>query len=98
LGNSPHTDTGDTVITEATPRVRAREHGFSLKTMIQLRRRHARVRVTGWLFLDSGHAHQIEKKRVTLWEVHPVTRVDVWQTETKGGGKSHKGHWVKVAG
>jgi hypothetical protein len=97
LGSSPHTALGDTVVTEATPRVRAREHGFRLQRMLLLHQHHAKVRITGWLFLDSGHAHDIENSRITLWEVHPVTRVDVWRPDRRGH-KRRKGHWVEIAG
>ena len=42
-------------------------------------RRRLRVRVPGWLFLDYGHASTVERERATLWEIHPVSRIDVWR-------------------
>jgi hypothetical protein len=33
--------------------------------------------MTGWLTFDQEHNEQVGKTRGTLWEVHPVTRVQV---------------------
>ena len=44
------------------------------------------VRVTGWLFYDPSHANHIGTFRATMWELHPVTRIEVFRN----------GHWVNV--
>jgi len=57
------------------------------KNLKEIRLNHHRVRVTGWLMLDTQHVKDHDGgPRATLWEVHPITAVDV---------KSH-GHWVKL--
>ncbi len=40
-----------------------------------------KVRVYGWLFFDNAHAdaHSIGNWRGTAWEVHPITRIEVWE-------------------
>jgi hypothetical protein len=88
LGRSPHASTGSTIITEATPRVRDREHGFSKHVLDLYRTKGWKVRIEGWLFLDNDHPTDLDRDRATLWEIHPVTRIDVW----------HRGHWKKIAG
>ena len=35
------------------------------------------VRISGWLMLDQEHPEQIGKTRGTLWEIHPITRIEV---------------------
>lgn len=75
------------IIAEATPRVRARENGFNWKTFATLAGKASKVRVTGWIFLDNDHKLG-ETDRATLWEIHPITRIDV---RTKHG-------WKRVAG
>jgi hypothetical protein len=87
IATKPHASRKSSVITEATPRVRAREGHFDWKTLTALSKRSAKVRVTGWIFFDNDHPVR-ESDRSTLWEIHPITRVDVWR----------KGHWIKVAG
>jgi len=41
--------------------------------------RSKRIRVTGWLMFDPEHPDQIKKTRATLWEVHPVLKIEVFQ-------------------
>lgn len=44
------------------------------------------VRVTGWLFYDPSHANHLGRFRATMWELHPVTRIEVFRN----------GQWVNV--
>lgn len=45
----------------------------------------ARVRLTGWLLYDAiwdnvilRHVHMRPSHRLTSWEIHPVTRIEIW--------------------
>lgn len=38
-----------------------------------------KVRVTGWLMWDQEHAPHLTKTRGTLWEVHPIHKIQVRQ-------------------
>jgi len=40
-----------------------------------------KVRIYGWLFFDNIHAdaHSIGNWRGTAWEIHPITRIEVWE-------------------
>jgi len=40
-----------------------------------------RVRISGWLMFDVEHVGAIGTQRGTVWEVHPITRI---QTENNG--------------
>jgi hypothetical protein len=75
------------IIAEATPRIRARERGFSWQKFATLAGQTKKVRLIGWVFLDNDHRLD-DSDRATLWEIHPVTRV---QVQGKHG-------WVTVAG
>lgn len=75
------------IITEVTPRVRAREKNFTWQSLATLAGQAKKIRVTGWVFLDNDHQLH-ESDRGTLWEIHPVTRI-----EARG-----KHGWTKVAG
>ena len=35
------------------------------------------VRISGWLLLDPEHRNHLGKYRSTLWEIHPITRIEV---------------------
>lgn len=45
------------------------------------------VRISGFLMLDPEHMNHMHKYRQTLWEIHPVTRIEVF---VKGTG------WVEL--
>jgi hypothetical protein len=36
------------------------------------------VRISGWLLLDPEHRAHLGKYRSTLWEIHPITRIEVF--------------------
>jgi hypothetical protein len=65
------------VVVEPTPRVRAAHPAWTLKALRRLGLARERVRVSGWLLLDQEHPEQVGKTRGTLWEIHPVMRVEV---------------------
>src|SRR5688572_22008259 len=89
----------ESVVVEMTPRVRA-IHGNRWADKKQLEKdldflaaQKIKVRVYGWLFFDGEHAEQLPKpgreeqkiRRATLWEIHPVMKVESFQN----------GRWVK---
>jgi len=67
---------------EVTPRVRARHKSWRLTNLRRFVTQQSRVRISGWLLLDQEHPEQLGKTRVTLWEIHPVLKIEVWS-----GGK-----------
>jgi hypothetical protein len=87
IGTSFQSSRKSGIITEVTPRVRAREKNFKWQTLATLAGAAKKVRVTGWIFLDNDHQLR-ESDRATLWEVHPITTIQVLG----------KHGWTKVAG
>jgi len=78
LGASPMDSRASAVIVELAPRVVARNPGWGSETAI-LRLTGKHVRIGGWTMLDQEHPEQLQQTRGTLWEIHPVTRIDVDQ-------------------
>jgi hypothetical protein len=35
------------------------------------------VRISGWILLDPEHPDQVGKTRATIWEIHPVMKIEV---------------------
>jgi hypothetical protein len=66
------------IVVEITPRVRASHPQWTAQHLAALVASRARVRVSGWLMLDQMHPELVGRNRVTLWEVHPVMRLE-WQ-------------------
>jgi hypothetical protein len=80
LSGSPGTsaDRATSMIVEVTPRSRALNSGWQPDArLLGLIGKH--VRISGWLLLDQEHPEQVGKTRGTLWEVHPVMKIEVDQ-------------------
>ncbi len=37
------------------------------------------LRISGWLMLDPDHRNHLNRFRSTLWEIHPITKIEVWK-------------------
>ncbi len=78
LANSPDDERADAVVVEVTPRVRAEHASWSLTNLRRLVNQQSRVRISGWLMLDPEHPDQVGRTRATLWEIHPILKIEVW--------------------
>lgn len=77
------------IIVESTPRVR-RQHPNWTTTRLKpwtanigskanANYNKQKVRISGWLMLDPEHQNMIDQGlRSTLWEIHPITKIEVW--------------------
>ena len=76
----PKTLPGVSLIAEITWRVRASHADWTVANLQKLDLQHsgARVRITGRLLYDNVHWDMIHKnQRGTLWEIHPIRRIQV---------------------
>lgn len=73
-------------VVEITPRWRASNPGWKLSVLTRLVNQGAKFRITGWLMFDQDHPEQVGKTRAGLWEIHPITKIEVFS-----GGK-----WVEL--
>lgn len=85
LGARPPADRADAkamraqaVVVEPSPRGQMQNSNWRLRIFQKLARTGAKVRVTGWLMYDPEHAAEMGKTRGTLWELHPVSKFEVW--------------------
>lgn len=76
-------DRPSSVVVEFSPRTRAKHAGWTLAAFQSLAKQRGHVRITGWIMLDPEHPDQVGKTRGTIWEIHPVTKVEV----DAGGGQ-----------
>lgn len=79
LAAAPGKDRRQSIVVETTPAVRAMHPDWSLAAIRKLVRDSTEVRVSGWLLFDQEHPEQLGKTRGTLWEIHPVMRIEVRQ-------------------
>jgi hypothetical protein len=76
-------------VAEVTPRWRQVNAGWNPAALQALVEQGAQVRITGWTTYDQEHPEQLKpprKSRATLWEIHPITKIEV---NTTGG-------WVEL--
>lgn len=87
LGEKPSHKERRGIIAEITPRVRAAHPEWTHEAISALALVRPRVRISGWLMLDQLHPEDVGRKRVTLWEVHPIMRLE-WQRSD--------GRWISL--
>lgn len=86
LVDSPDDDKTTSIVAEVTPRWRLANKGWSPSALQALVEQGAQLRISGWPMFDEDHPEQLKKTRATLWEIHPITDIEV---NTNGG-------WVEL--
>ena len=67
------------IVVETTPRVRQLHMKWAPTALAPWVNAAAPVRVSGWTLLDPEHRAHLGKYRSTLWEIHPITRIEVFR-------------------
>ena len=74
------------VVVETTPRIRKKHPKWTPARLKDWVDSDQPVRISGWTFLDTEHRNHLNKYRQTLWEIHPILKIEVF----KGG------QWVNL--
>jgi hypothetical protein len=76
-----HTGDGEetSVVVETTPRMRKNHPKWTPANLASWTASQEPVRVSGWTLLDPEHRAHLGKYRSTLWEIHPVTKIEVFR-------------------
>jgi hypothetical protein len=79
-----HTGDGEnsSVVVEPTPRIKKHHPNWTKKNLEPWLNTELPVRISGWLLFDPQHANHLKKYRRTLWEIHPITKIEVWNDDT----------------
>src|ERR1051326_6850173 len=86
LVEKPGNAEATSIVVETTPRVRKSHRKWTVHTFAPWLNSNAPVRVSGWAMLDPEHRAHLGHYRSTLWEVHPITKLEVLKD----------GHWVEA--
>ncbi len=65
------------VVVETTPRVRKLHPKWTPARLAPWVSSDAPVRISGWTMMDPEHRAHLNRYRSTLWEIHPITRIEV---------------------
>ncbi len=77
LVDHPTTDRTNSIVVEATPRVRANHPGWTIDRINTIVKQQIPVRISGWTMLDPEHPDQVGQTRGTIWEIHPIMQIEV---------------------
>jgi hypothetical protein len=72
----------DGVVIEPTPRFYPQHPTWVYSTLNQLDHSPDLVRISGWTLLDPVHKGHLGVFRSTLWEIHPITKIEVFRNGT----------------
>lgn len=78
---SPDQGEASAVIAETTPRVRQLHPNWTTEKLAPWTKTGQQVRLSGWLMLDPEHPDAIGQARGTIWEIHPVMKIEVLQND-----------------
>jgi hypothetical protein len=67
------------VVVEVTPRGKDKHPAWTETALKKLANQNTPVRISGWLMFDQDHYEQLENTRGTLWEIHPIMQIEVFQ-------------------
>lgn len=69
---------GKAVVVEATPSWQDNHADWTATRLEKIASSRVKVRISGWVMYDPEHPDKMGKTRGTLWEIHPVTRIEYW--------------------
>lgn len=86
------TNRENAIVVETTPRIRENHVGWTLEKLGVIAENRYKVKISGWLFFDPEHSENLPGNKTvtrgTLWEVHPVMKIEV-DVSKDGNGQWH---------
>ncbi|HWG36519.1 MAG TPA: hypothetical protein VN690_02265 [Terriglobales bacterium] len=81
IGEAPDSSPSEAVAAVVAPAWQDANAAWDVATLRALAQRRARVRISGWLLYADDLAVELTHGRSTLWEIHPVTKIEVAQPD-----------------
>jgi len=69
---------GKAVVAEVTPRWLDNHPDWTHTRLEKIAQDRLRVKISGWVMYDPEHPPHMGKTRGTLWELHPITKIQYW--------------------
>jgi len=83
LVENPGDGENTSIVVEPTPRIKKNHPKWTVANLKPWLDTDLPVRISGWLLFDPSHENHLGKYRSTLWEIHPVTDIEVWDDENE---------------
>ena len=71
------------IVVEPTPRIKKLHPKWTKAMLSPWLNKDVPVRISGWLLFDPQHTNHLNKYRNTLWEIHPITKIEVWDEDAE---------------
>ena len=68
-------------VVETTPRIRRNHPKWTEANLAPWLDTDEPVRISGWLLFDPEHRNHMDKYRKSMWEIHPITKIEVWKDD-----------------
>src|SRR6185437_5137424 len=81
LADSPQPASTDTLFAVVTPAWQDANAAWDQPTLRKLAAARSKIRITGWMLYANDDAVDLTRGRRTLWEIHPVTRIEIATTD-----------------
>jgi hypothetical protein len=79
LAKEPGDGEKESIVVEPTPRFYAQHPKWVWSQLNDLDDSPDPVRISGWTLLDPVHKGHLGTYRSTLWEIHPITKIEVFK-------------------
>jgi hypothetical protein len=70
------------IVVEPTPRIKKNHPKWTEAKLTPWLNSDQPARISGWLLFSPQHTNHLKKYRSTLWEIHPITKNEVWDNDT----------------
>jgi len=78
VASKTENDPANSVIIESTPYSRSLHPEYTNAYFQNLKKQGKKIKISGFLLFDRLHENMItDGKRGTLWEIHPITKIDI---------------------
>jgi hypothetical protein len=67
------------IVVETTPRIRNKHKKWTEANLKPWLDSDLPVRISGWLMFDPEHRNHMGRYRKSMWEIHPITKIEVWK-------------------
>ena len=71
-------DRSKAMVVEISPRLLGSHKNWKQRTIDHLISNGSKIRISGWLTWDQDHPEQLGNTRATLWEIHPIHKIEVF--------------------
>jgi hypothetical protein len=79
LGDEADDQKSGAMVVEISPRLLPANPGWTDAALKPVTEKKLKVRISGWPMWDQDHLRDVGASRGTVWEIHPIHKIEVFQ-------------------